>query len=112
MFVSGWVLLTDFATFKPTRIPDNDPSEFIYYFQRQIENDDHRENPCYLSPERLYNKSEQRKYEKTLDNESSLTNSMDIFSAGCVFIELFLNGEKVYIHYSIIISSKVFDIVQ
>lgn len=25
----GWVVLTDFASFKPIRVPDNDPSEYI-----------------------------------------------------------------------------------
>jgi len=33
----GWVVLTDFASFKPIRVPDNDPSEYIYHFQRRVE---------------------------------------------------------------------------
>ena len=28
----NWVLLTDFASFKPTYLPENNPADFSYFF--------------------------------------------------------------------------------
>ena len=42
-----WVVLTDFAVFKPVTIPDDDPSDFQYYF------DTMSRSRCYLAPERF-----------------------------------------------------------
>ena len=88
------MVLTDFASFKPTRVPDDDPSEYIYHFQRQVESGDHRETPCYLAPERLSVGIQQS--QERYGNPDQLTPNMDIFSVGCVLIELFLNGEKAF----------------
>jgi phosphoinositide-3-kinase regulatory subunit 4 len=48
---SNWIVLTDFSPFKPATIPDDDPTDFQYYFDCMGR---HR---CYLAPERFYHKS-------------------------------------------------------
>ena len=48
---TNWVYLTDFAAFKPTLLPDNDPAGYYYFFENKGERST---NPCYLAPERFY----------------------------------------------------------
>jgi phosphoinositide-3-kinase, regulatory subunit 4 len=43
----NWVVLTDFAPFKPVFLPDDDPADFNYFF------DSSGRRRCYLAPERL-----------------------------------------------------------
>ncbi|XP_012255655.2 phosphoinositide 3-kinase regulatory subunit 4 isoform X2 [Athalia rosae] len=87
----NWVLLTDFASFKPTYLPEDNPADFSYFF------DTSRRRTCYIAPERFV---------KTLSSELSNTMllpeqevktgdlhpMMDIFSAGCALTELFNEG--------------------
>ncbi|XP_043266677.1 phosphoinositide 3-kinase regulatory subunit 4 isoform X2 [Venturia canescens] len=87
----NWVLLTDFASFKPTYLPEDNPADFSYFF------DTSRRRTCYIAPERFV---------KTLSSELSNTlllpeqelktgdlhPSMDIFSAGCALTELYNEG--------------------
>lgn len=92
----NWVLLTDFASFKPTYLPEDNPADFSYFF------DTSRRRTCYIAPERFV---------KTLNSEGivhhssvnmvlpeeemktgDITPSMDIFSLGCVLTELFTEG--------------------
>ncbi|CAN0147967.1 unnamed protein product, partial [Discosporangium mesarthrocarpum] len=47
----GWVLLTDFAPFKPTFLPDDHPADANYYFSSGDQ------GRCYLAPERLQSAS-------------------------------------------------------
>lgn len=42
-----WVLLSDFASFKPTHLPEDNPADFSYFF------DTSRRRTCYIAPERL-----------------------------------------------------------
>ncbi|CAN0525687.1 unnamed protein product, partial [Ectocarpus sp. 12 AP-2014] len=44
----NWVLLTDFAPFKPTFLPDDHPADANYYFSSG------EQGRCYLAPERFY----------------------------------------------------------
>ena len=41
-----WVLVSDFAPFKPTTLPDDNPGDFSYFF------DTSRRRTCNLAPER------------------------------------------------------------
>ncbi|KAI4561657.1 hypothetical protein MJG53_016711 [Ovis ammon polii x Ovis aries] len=41
----NWVLLTDFASFKPTYLPEDSPADFNYFF------DTSRRRTCYIAPE-------------------------------------------------------------
>ncbi|KAL2307628.1 hypothetical protein Nmel_000601 [Mimus melanotis] len=43
----NWVLLTDFASFKPTYLPEDNPADFNYFF------DTSRRRTCYIAPERF-----------------------------------------------------------
>lgn len=77
---SNHVFLCDWASeFKPIYIPDKSPSDFDYFF------DTSRRRTCYLAPERFF--------ESDPPLNPCLTYEMDIFSAGCVFIELFTDGQ-------------------
>ncbi|XP_072174440.1 phosphoinositide 3-kinase regulatory subunit 4-like [Diadema setosum] len=100
VMVTGWlwVLLTDFASFKPTYLPADNPADFSFFF------DTSRRRTCYIAPERFVEGSSSRQ----VDNSTSemveglqvrqdvkggeLTPAMDIFSAGCVIAELFTEG--------------------
>ncbi len=94
----NWVLLTDFASFKPTFLPEDNPAEFSYFF------DTSRRRTCYIAPERFKERTiseaaSNPAMSTTIDSEQvefsqngDLLASMDIFSAGCVLIELFTEG--------------------
>ena len=90
----NWVVLVDFSSYKArTALPDDDPSEYLYYFQELYKHGNDttpREKRCYLAPERFYT--------PTSHNEDMpvkvMEPAMDIFSAGCVLVETFLNGER------------------
>ncbi|CAN6239168.1 unnamed protein product [Urochloa humidicola] len=82
----NWLYLADFASFKPTYIPHDDPSDRSFYFdtgERRI---------CYLAPERFY----EHGGESQVAADAPLQPSMDIFSLGCVLAELFLNGQPLF----------------
>ncbi|KAL4146734.1 hypothetical protein PRNP1_012598 [Phytophthora ramorum] len=49
----NWVFLTDFAPFKPTYIPEDDPADYNYYFCAI----DATRRGCSVAPERFYGKS-------------------------------------------------------
>jgi len=77
------VVLTDFASFKPN--PDNDPSEYI----SKVEIIEERRVV-------LHQKDFLWELNKVKKDMVILSPNMDIFSVGCVLIELFLNGEKAF----------------
>jgi phosphoinositide-3-kinase regulatory subunit 4 len=97
---AGWVVLLDIASYKAqTALPDDDPSEYLYYFQPQNQHAadaannnapqvSRSEKRCYLAPERFYTPSQGSATSTKLDP------AMDLFSTGCVLTELFLNGER------------------
>ena len=125
----NWVVLLDIAppsnATKPICIPDDDPSDFIYYFQEQGAHpySSHAstaassnfpftdlsyalagtnagagggDKRCYLAPERFYTQAKYTQEQKKNDLPNKLTPAMDIFSLGCVLVELFLNGERAF----------------
>ncbi|KAI0022652.1 hypothetical protein F4780DRAFT_769584 [Xylariomycetidae sp. FL0641] len=78
----NWLYLTDFTgSFKPTKLPDNNPGTYSYFF------DSSARRICYIAPERFV---DHMQYAEALEGNHSLTWSMDIFSAGCVIAELIL----------------------
>lgn len=97
-----WVLLTDFASFKPTFLPEDNPADYSYFF------DTSRRRLCYVAPERfvktlgMENQYRLQGVDDKLGsglllNESpckagDLVPSMDIFSAGCALLELWNDG--------------------
>ncbi|KAK8968618.1 Serine/threonine-protein kinase SAPK4 [Platanthera guangdongensis] len=82
----NWLYLADFASFKPTYIPDDDPSDFSFFF------DTGGRRRCYLAPERFYD----HVGEAHNAPDAPLKKSMDIFSVGCVIAELFLEGQPLF----------------
>ncbi|GAA5975499.1 hypothetical protein JCM5350_002632 [Sporobolomyces pararoseus] len=87
----NWIYLTDFSTsFKPTYLPLDDPSVFSFYF------DTSSRRSCYLAPERFYaSNSPLAKQKATLEfgkRDGKVTEEMDVFSAGCVIAELWMEG--------------------
>ena len=48
----NWVYISDFASYKPTYLPLDDPSDFSFYF------DTSGSRTCYIAPERFYTASE------------------------------------------------------
>uniref|UniRef100_A0A9J2P287 non-specific serine/threonine protein kinase n=1 Tax=Ascaris lumbricoides TaxID=6252 RepID=A0A9J2P287_ASCLU len=97
---SNWVQITDFASFKPATIPSDDPSYFTFFF------DTSRRMSCYLAPERLQPSQELNLYAKLpgefLDVSKDLTHAMDVFSLGCVLVELFTDGQCPFTHEQLI----------
>ncbi|KAL8152973.1 hypothetical protein V2J09_010733 [Rumex salicifolius] len=82
----NWVYLADFASFKPTYIPDDDPSDFSFFF------DTGGRRLCYLAPERFY----EHGADMLVAPDETVKPSMDIFSVGCVIAELFLEGQPLF----------------
>jgi phosphoinositide-3-kinase regulatory subunit 4 len=95
----NWVVVLDVASYKArTALPDDDPTEYLYYFQENYSNSyaqgtdtTRREKRCYLAPERFYTPNLEQPQPP---EQQKLTPAMDIFSAGCVMMETFLNGER------------------
>ncbi|GMS84772.1 hypothetical protein PENTCL1PPCAC_6947 [Pristionchus entomophagus] len=95
---SGWLHITDFAFFKPTYLPEDDPSVYSYFF------DTSRRQTCYIAPERILSPSEYKtkgELSSTKLISEGLTPSMDIFSAGCVIYELFSDGHPPFTYGSL-----------
>ena len=76
----NWLYLADFSSsYKPSHLPEDNPADFSYYF------DTSGRRTCYLAPERFLAAGEK-------DDGRGVTWAMDIFSAGCVIAELFLEA--------------------
>ncbi|KAF7319485.1 hypothetical protein HMN09_00287300 [Mycena chlorophos] len=94
----NWVYLSDFASYKPTFLPLDDPSDFSFYF------DTSGRRICYIAPERFYTaannpdiSAKKSKIDETEGKrDGKVTEAMDCFSAGCVIAELFLEGAPLF----------------
>ncbi|KAL6519149.1 Serine/threonine-protein kinase [Orobanche gracilis] len=82
----NWLYLADYASFKPTYIPYDDPSDFSFFF------DTGGRRRCYVAPERFY----EHGGETQLARDPLLKPTMDIFAVGCVIAELFLEGQPLF----------------
>lgn len=75
----NWVLLVDFASFKPTFLPQDNPADYSYFF------DTSRRRTCYIAPERFIKSLSSESgslFNETPCNSGDLKPVMDIFSAG------------------------------
>lgn len=96
----NWVYLSDFASYKPTYLPLDDPADFSFFF------DTSGRRTCYIAPERFYTASANpeisaKKSKLAMDEtegkrDGKVTEAMDCFSAGCVIAELFLEGTPLF----------------
>ena len=106
----NWVLIGDVGCqhYKPVALPDDDPGPWIHWFEGRgfgsstssmtttaaVEDVNYRgggnnsQKKCCLAPERFYSPGGES------FAPTALTPEMDVFSLGCVLIELFLNGER------------------
>lgn len=76
----NWLYLTDYSSsFKKTYLPEDNPADFSYFF------DTSGRRTCYLAPERFLGAGED-------EDSRGVTWAMDVFSAGCVIAELFLEA--------------------
>ncbi|OBZ66825.1 putative serine/threonine-protein kinase VPS15 [Grifola frondosa] len=96
----NWVYVSDFASFKPTYLPLDDPSDFSFFF------DTSGRRTCYIAPERFYTATDNpdisaKKSRLATDDgegrrDGKVTEAMDCFSVGCVIAELFLEGAPLF----------------
>lgn len=91
----NWVYLTDFASYKPTYLPLDDPSDFAFYF------DTSGRRSCYVAPERFFASGARPDGVSAMGNtdrqkNGHVTEAMDVFSAGCVIAELFREGAPLF----------------
>lgn len=87
----NWVLLSDFASFKPTYLPEDNPADYSYFF------DTSRRRTCYIAPERFVKTFAIETKDNPLVGDGpcysgNLLPEMDIFSAGCALLELWTEG--------------------
>ena len=82
----NWLLLTDFASYKPMYLPNDNPADFNYFF------DTSRRRTCYIAPERFSDPQSSVNSSKNRNAEQA----MDMFSAGCVIAELFTEGSALF----------------
>lgn len=101
---SNWIVLTDFAPFKPLYIPDDDPTDFQFYFDTMAR------HKCYIAPERFQRKEDSKGSVSTnatastssqgrgkaRENISTGNPAMDVFSLGCVMTEVLLDGTPLF----------------
>lgn len=83
----NWILLSDFAPFKPVFLPEDNPGSFSFYF------DTSQRRTCYLAPERFLNNND---YTPELNDDAQITKEMDIFSLGCAIAEIYLEGSPIF----------------
>ncbi|KAL7468442.1 hypothetical protein ACHAXS_008670 [Conticribra weissflogii] len=110
----NWVMISDVGCqhFKPVALPDDDPGLWIHWFEGRGGEfgggstgvgtqetkvggghlSSNGEKRCTLSPERFFTPEIAKDLANT--TPTKLTPAMDVFSLGCVLIELFLNGER------------------
>ncbi|KAF9078567.1 hypothetical protein BDP27DRAFT_1378971 [Rhodocollybia butyracea] len=94
----NWVYLSDFASYKPTYLPLDDPSDFSFFF------DTSGRRTCYIAPERFYTAATNpeisaKKSSLAVEEgrrDGKVTEAMDCFSVGCVIAELFLEGAPLF----------------
>ena len=86
--------ISDFATYKPAYVSIEDISDYTYFFGS---NDADTMKGCYLAPERLVEKN-------TINENNEKTYQMDVFSAGVIIAELFL--ERTIFDYTGLLNYK------
>ena len=87
----NWTLLSDFASFKPTYLPEDNPADYSYFF------DTSRRRTCYIAPERFVKSFATDTKDNPIVGDGpcysgKLLPEMDIFSAGCALLELWTEG--------------------
>ncbi|KJH49417.1 hypothetical protein DICVIV_04432 [Dictyocaulus viviparus] len=87
----NWLQITDFAPYKPSYLPHDNPSSFTFFF------DTSRHQHCNIAPERFLSSTDYEINHKEKGDEwlfGSLDHNMDQFAAGCVVYELLHESGK------------------
>ncbi|KAL4452504.1 hypothetical protein ABPG75_008166 [Micractinium tetrahymenae] len=84
-----WAFLVDFAPYKPTLLPADNPADFSFFF------DTGGRRKCCIAPERFYDPGPGGP-SPAQAAAAPLTPAMDVFSLGCVLAELFLDGQPLF----------------
>lgn len=82
----GWLFLADWAPYKPTYLPADNPADFSFFF------DTGGRRRCYLAPERFFAGGPAA----AIDAGAPLAPEMDVFAAGCCIGELLLDGRALF----------------
>lgn len=83
----NWVMITDIGLFKPVYLPDDNQSQFSFYF------DTSQRHSCYVAPERFKTQEESARCNQ---EHAKLNPKSDIFSLGCVIAELYNDGLSLF----------------
>ncbi|CCE81670.1 Piso0_002333 [Millerozyma farinosa CBS 7064] len=92
----NWLMLTDFSEhIKPLYLPEDNPNQYSFYF------DNSGRRLCYIAPERFYDSKGNTKFftpkqEAEAKKNTEFTRRIDLFSMGCVIVELFSDGEPTF----------------
>ena len=118
----NWLLLTDVAFFKPTFLPADNPADYAFYFETTRRRCYLAPERFYTAGEKektlqaAYLHSQQQQQHSGMHTSHSthslssaaqspaasnfdpltVTEAMDVFSAGCCIAELFMNGEPLF----------------
>ncbi|CAI5500304.1 unnamed protein product [Closterium sp. Naga37s-1] len=91
----NWVFVVDWAPFKPVLVPKDNPAIFSFFFDTAPSG----RRRCCIAPERFVSASEWRQRQSEGEGGvggAQLQPAMDIFSAGCVIAEMFLDGDVLF----------------
>jgi len=104
-----FVVLTDFAPYKPTVIPNDDPTEFQYYFDAAgnracylaperfapqdsiISDTSAKTKPAGMTPDNINSSTGKANQAHTRNRNDPLTPAMDVFSLACTVAEVMLD---------------------
>ena len=118
----NWMLLTDAAFFKPTFLPADNPADYAFYFETTRRRCYLAPERFYVAGEKektlqaAYLHSQQQQQHSGMHSShstqslssaaqspaannfdsSTVTEAMDVFSAGCCIAELFMGGEPLF----------------
>ncbi|KAI3641947.1 hypothetical protein MIR68_000057 [Amoeboaphelidium protococcarum] len=91
ILITSWnqIYITDFSSlYKPHTLPIDNSADYSYYF------DSSGQRVCYIAPERFIAASSSQ--QSAADNNFQLTPLCDVFSMGCIFAELFMDGSPMF----------------
>lgn len=94
----NWIFISDIGFYKPEVLPADNPAEYTTFYVTD------RRPRCYIAPERFFSKRDvgsSTSPNKDFRNSKALPSS-DIFSAGCIIAEIFMDGEPLFDHAAIL----------
>ena len=84
----NWLVISDFAQYKPNYLSSENLGQYQFFFVNKSE----KNAGCYLAPEKFLPTKSDLPMMPLLEQ----IQAMDIFSAGCVIAEIFLDGQPLF----------------